>query len=458
MAKFLMFSHGLLFLLCMVIAWRNKTRLLCCMAIPAGAGFLYTSVYQAKDALAIPAIDLNEHDMVCGLLVSLASYLALLVGYWMVRREGKTVWLKDSNIDIDRVNRLGLLLFGIGLVGHLIFMQTVGGFSSYFGSNDWAVDNPYEMSGYVYNLRYGILGAVVMWFISGTLRRQSVFFATLFFASLGFLIFQGVLDTSRGETVRSILLLIGYIYFASYRWEPGVRVLAYISILLLVMVAALAVVTLPSFRDQGRKITSSETTMAEALQESKGHNRAEMGGEFDSGVRIIKRINNGDIKPHGPIHIARFLWNAVPRALVPDKHEIFERWAGNDYNEMRIGSTAYYGCAPTGWGEAYGTMGVGGALIYWFLFGMALKWLEIGMGQSIAAVVITASFYLPMMQYVGIDFWVGSLGLCITTIPVVFLLVWFCRKSTSADEMGRGPQKRKNYYPAKRLATGVSQT
>ena len=429
MTKILIASHLALFLSSVLVMWKARTRIICCLAIPPGLGFLYTSVFQAWTSLHQLAPDLTAGDVITGLWVSLISYLALLTGYWLVQPSPNTSWLKDAELNTDRINRIGLVFFVVGVFGHWIFMRQVGGFSAYLGSSDWTEDvNPYEMSAYVYNLRYGILGAVAMWFLSGTLGRLPSLYFLLFIPSMGFLLFLGILDTSRGETLRAVLLIIGYLYFASDQWSNTGRFLARVLMVALAIGAVMASFMLPSFRDQGRKITASETTWGEALVYAKSGNRAESGGEFDSGVRIVKRINSGDIHSPGPVHIARFLWNVVPRSLVPEKHEMFERWAGKDYMEIRIGSTAYYGCAPSGWGEAYGCMGWLGAILYWALFGVILKKVEKGVGSSMAAILIGASFYLPLMQYVGIDFWVGSMSLCTSALPILLVLIWFCRQ------------------------------
>lgn len=446
MAEILIAGHLALFLASLVVVWKSRTRLISCLAIAPGVGFLYTSVFQAREALQHPAPDLLIGDMADGLLVSFLSYLALLAGYWLVRPSAKKIWFKDEDINTGRINLIGLVFFAVGIIGHWMFMRAVGGFGAYFGAEEWIAD-PYEMSGYVYILRNGIIGAAAMWFISGALGKLPLTYLVPFIFSLAFLLLQGILDTSRGETIRASLLIIGTIYFSSCRWGCAGRVLAIVLMGIFAVGATLSVLLLPSFRDQGRKITMSETTIEEAVEEVQESNRAEKGGEFDSGVRIVKRTSSGEIGHPGPVHIARFLWNSVPRKLVPYKHEMFERWAGADYMEIRIGSTAYYGCAPSGWGEAYGCMGWFGALLYWSLFGAILKMAESRMGRSMIGLLMGAAFFLPLMQYVGIDLWVGSMGLCTTVLPVLVLLFLFCRRPAAH------PTKNRNNVQARRQHT-----
>jgi len=206
----------------------------------------------------------------------------------------------------------------------------------------------------------------------------------------------------------------------------------------LLVTVPIFVMALPYFRDNGRNILTSETSVVEALNKVINDGGASRfsssgGGEFDTAVRLVSMVNEGVINPPGPIHFGHFLWGFVPRQLVPDKHILFSGWAGAEMST--IGSAAsYVGCALTGWGESIAYLGGVGGIVYWVLLGWVIARVESSffIEKDIALILAGVSF-LPLSQYVAMGFWAGSMNIVYAVLPLLVGLSLSKRKSVARN-------------------------
>ena len=449
MIKLLVFAHVALFVI--TLFPRRGVEKIRTLAIPVGLAFLYTSAVQGWAAAHSLGIGLDLNDVRVALWVSLLSYLAFLLAYYSAKGSDRRtqVYFSDSSMDTLRLNGFGLLFFVAGALGYYLSIQSVGGWRAYLNLEDWSA-NLYETSGYIYMLKYASYAAVAFWLLSLALDSLPAKLHALLILLMLWLLFEAVQSTDRGDTIRASLPIVAWVYFITRKprhlgkfvlWGNGI-------ILLILLSVGMTVVLLPEFRDKDRSLLRSEVTLFEAVQhseEKKGSSRgSESGGEFDTGARIIKRINAGEIHPPGPVHFARWIWNLVPRALVPEKHELFAQWAGPNYEAVRYGCISYEGCSSTGWAEAYGMMGWFGALVYWLALGFGVRRFEGWIGPSMVGFVVSAICYLPLIQLVMQDFWAGAMNASIVVVPVLIIFNWCRKQITARPTSARNAQARRH--------------
>jgi len=434
MIDLLMAAHVLLFVLSILMDPRKGLNKLYNLTLPLGIGFIYISVVQANMARQSLGLDLTLKDIQIALVVSFVSYLLLVIGHRCCDNRTTRPWFTDNGLDLVRLGRMGLLCFLAGALGYYISIQLVGGLAAYLNLEDWT-QNLYEASGYVYMLKYATYGAVGLWLVCVAFDRISKPMHGMLILLMLLLLAEAIQLTARGNTIRIGLPIIAWIYIISRRprYHGRYTLVGSVAIMAIFTFIAVAVVMLPEFRENDRNLLGSDTTFNDAwinVKQSGASSRgaSENGGEFDTGARIVKRVNAGEINPPGPWHIARWLWNIVPRDLVPDKHEIFMDWAGKDSLEVREGSCSYQGCNQTGWGEAYGMMGWLGASIYWFALGWGIKKFEARIGRGKLALMVTVIAFGPFMQLAASDFWAGAMNSCFFLVPIV-IIYWYCQHS-----------------------------
>ncbi len=345
--------------------------------------------------------------------------------------------ISPATTDFRRLGLLAYILSIIGLFGLLHFIVLVGGLSSYAGNADWTA-SPYESSGYLLNLKMALFPAIALFLIVIAFRKASRLQIWFCFLLIAILLGDGINATDRGDTIRGAILLAAWLFLGANGAFPlsltlGTRI-GVASVPLVVSVAV--AMMLPSFRGQGRKLGTSDATWEEAMRNfasTKGDFRgAEAGGEFDAGARIYDWVKQGRMSQTGPVHFLRVAWNVVPRAWVPKKHEMFERFAGESYRLLRFEATSYFGCAPSGWGEAYGTMGWAGVLGYFGLLGVGSRWLENSIASLGFCIMMAALAFLPLLQLVIMDFWSGAMNFSLTTMPMLVVLRLCQRRNPKA--------------------------
>lgn len=432
MTTLLILAHLAVFLVTVLWDTRRGINRLRNMSIPVGVAFLYISVVQATSAADNPGRGLNASDIEVALLVSLSLYAGFYVTYRLTRGIQKKVAFADRQMNCARLNGFAWLFYCIGLVGYYLSIRAVGGLRAYLRLTEWE-SYLYDVSGYIYMLKFAVYAAVALWLLCLALNRlhprTHIVLAVTMFA----LLFEAVQTTDRGDTIRASLPIVAWLYFLARHpgRSPVYRMWVNVITVIVCLSVAAGVLLFPEFRGMKRSLMTSEVTLTEAIervQQKQGSSRLseEGGGEFDSAARIIKRVRIGEIDPPGPVHIARLFWNVVPRALVPDKWEQFNAWAGIDFQEIWVGSTSYYGCTPTGWGEAYGCMGWLGALFQWCLFGFLVKKYETWFSHSKSGLMVSVISYLPLMNYVVMTFFSASMTFCTVVLPVLGVL-WLCR-------------------------------
>jgi hypothetical protein len=433
MIQFLMLAHIVLLILSIIMDRRTGVNRLRSLVLPVGFSFVYTSVVQAGAAVQNLGYGLNQNDIATALWASLMSYLAILLAYRYAPDNGRRSSFARRNVVPARLNSFGLFFFVAGLIGYYLSMQAVGGWRALLNMEDWT-GNLYDISAYIYMLKYACYAAVALWLLSLSLRALPTWFHGLLILLMLWLLFEAVQLTDRGDTIRASLPIVAWFYIVTHRYRHRIeyRLLGNLVIASMLLFVSLAGILLPEFRDADRSMMRSDTTLAVAFERSRAKNASsrasEGGGEFDTGARIIKRVNAGEISPPGPVHIGRLIWNIVPRALVPNKHEIYEAWAGKNYMEVRYGCISYMGCSSTGWGEAYGMMGWFGAILYWALFGFGIRRFENWIGESSLGLIVSAICYLPLIQFVIQDFWAGGMNTSIVVLPVLIMIKLCQRK------------------------------
>lgn len=400
---------------------------ICALSLPVALGFCYLACVQGRSsALRLPP-DFSHETVANGLLVSFVAFASFMLGYTLSANHKAQVVISPATTDFRRLGLFAYILSIIGLFGLFSFIGLVGGLSSYAGVADWTA-SPYQSSGYLLNLRMALFPAIALFLILLAFRKASWLQAWFCLLLIAILLGDGINATDRGDTIRGAILLAAWLFLGAngaFRLglTPGTR----IGVALVPLVVSIAfAMMLPSFRGQGRKLVTSETTWEEAMSSfvsTKGDFRgAERGGEFDSGARIYDWIQKGYMSQTGPVHFLRVAWNLVPRAWVPEKHEMFERFAGESYRMLRSEATSYFGCAPSGWGEAYGTMGWAGVLGYFGLLGVGVRWLENKVTSLIFSMLLAALAFLPLLQLVVMDFWSGAMNFSLTTLPMLVVL------------------------------------
>jgi len=452
MIGFLMLAHVALLILSIIMDRRTGVNRLRSLVLPVGFSFVYTSVVQAGAAVQNLGYGLDQNNIATALWASLMSYLAVLLAYRFAPDNGRRSSFARKNIVPLRLNSFGMFFFVAGLIGYYLSMQAVGGWRALLNMEDWT-GNLYDISGYIYMLRYACYAAVALWLMSLSLHVLPPLLHGLLILLMLWLLFEAVQMTDRGDTIRASLPIVAWFYIVTrrYRYRIEYRLLGNLVIASMLLFVGLAGILLPEFRDVDRSMLRSDTTLAVALERSRAKNASsrasEGGGEFDTGARIIKRVNAGEINPPGPVHIGRLIWNIVPRALVPNKHEIYEAWAGKNYMEVRYGCISYMGCSSTGWGEAYGMMGWFGAILYWALFGFGIRRFEYWFGESAVGLIVSAICYLPLVQFVVQDFWAGGMNTSIVVLPVLVILKLSQRTGVGGENSLRTAQTRRKQKP-----------
>lgn len=436
MVSILSLAHLSLFAFSLLRDRRRGLSRLRNLSIPVGIGFLYISVVQGRASAANPGRELALADVEQAMLVSLSLYAVFLLCYFLVPGVGAHSLYKDSSVDIRRLNAFGFLFYFAGLAGYFMSIRIVGGVRAYLRLEE-ATSYLYDASGYIYMLKFAVYAAVALWLLSFSLNGLSKWLHAILVISMGALLLEALQATDRGDTIRASLPIIVWLYFLSgkrsLRQTSKLWVYAATALILAYVVAA--VLLLPEFRGNNRSFFTSDVTVAEAVSRvasNKGTSRLseEGGGEFDSAARIIKRVDSGVIEQPGPVHIARLLWNIVPRALVPLKWDLFNHWAGPQWQEILIGASSYYGCTITGWGEAYGCLGWLGALMQWAILGLLVKKYEGLFAISKAGLMISGISYLPLINYVVMTFHAATMTLCTVVVPVLVVLA-LCQSTSS---------------------------
>ncbi len=386
--------------------------------LPVGCAFLYLAVGQGADSLTRRSPDIDETDIGVALLVSLCSYAAFSLGYFLSRPRRKAPAIRNPRL----LSRYGIALIMLGLTGLVAFVASTG-ISAFLGYSPREI-NPYDaLSGYVYrlpDLMYAGIAVLSISYLTGELGRAG---RGLLFFTVVLQVLLAIESTDRGNLMRSVLPLI--VLIAATR-RPGLFLQAArkcIPILAASMIAG--VLLFPYFRDTGRHLFTSTKTISEVTetvtQSGFSSRFSNLGGEFDTAARIVKWVNSGDVQPPGPIHIALTLWGFVPRRLVPEKHNMFADWAGPELD--RIASAAsYYGCALTGWGEAYAFLGPLGAFLYWVALGISSRLLQTNFTHPIEGPVLAAAAFVPLLQFVEMGFWAGSMNFLFVLVPAVIVL------------------------------------
>jgi hypothetical protein len=440
---FLIFLHLVLLVVAIAYSRRKGLGRLRAMNLPVALGFAYLAVIQGSGSARRLPPDFTAETVQGGLTVSLVAFLAFTIGYALRTEVRPTTPISAATTNFRRLGMIATVLSIIGLIGLASFIVIVGGLSSYAGSADWVAD-PYQTSGYLLNMKMALYPAVALFVILIAYNQATKFQCWYCLTIILIILADGISATDRGDSIRGAILLGAWVILGINRASGlslslSTRIMTAVVPLLLTIPIALM---LPAFRGQGRKLSASETTWEEAMtgmMVSKGDFRgAERGGEFDAGARIYDWVAKGNMEITGPVHFLRVAWNMVPRAWVPAKHEIFERFAGPSYQKLRFEATSYLGCAPNGWGEAYGTMGWFGVLGYFGLFGYGIRWAEgqitsLGMGLLMAGV-----WFIPLLQYVVMDFWAGTMNTLLTVVPL-WTVLWACRtpKSAQSDKRKR---------------------
>lgn len=413
----------------------NKIRNL---AVPVGIAFSYTSGVQAWQAAQNPGYLLKAEDIDAALWVSLTCYVAFLIVHRITPPVERQSTMADELIDPARMNWFALAFFVVGTAGYLLNMYIVGGVKAYLRLEEWS-DDLFDVSGYVYMMKFVMYGAVGLWLCILALGRLSRTMHVLLVVVMTWLLFEALQVTDRGDTIRAGMLWVIWVYIAA-RTKKRPRTVAawgYVVIGMLFLFMGSAVILLPAFRGTQRSLLTSEVTLSDAIKqavENRGASRLSEkgGGEFDSAARIIKRVRIGEIQHPGPVHIARPLWNLVPRTLYPKKWEQFGRWAGKDWEEILIGSSSYYGCTITGWGEAYGCLGWAGAMGQFALMAFLTRKLETWLSRSTLGLMAACMCYLPLLNYVVMTFWAATMTLSVVVIPFL-LVIRLCSKESTAE-------------------------
>lgn len=409
----------------------------CALSLPVALGFCYLACVQGRSsALRLPA-DFAYETVANGLLVSFVAFAAFMLAYTLSANHKAKVMISPATTDFRRLGLFAYILSIIGLFGLFRFIGLVGGLSSYAGVADWTA-SPYESSGYLLNLRMALFPAIALFLILLAFRKASRLQTWLCLLLIAILLGDGINATDRGDTIRGAILLAAWLFLgANGAFGLGLTLGARMGVAFVPLVVSIAVaMMLPSFRGQGRKLLTSETTWEGAMSNlvsTKGDFRgAERGGEFDSGARIYDWIQQGHMSQTGPVHFLRVAWNVLPRAWVPEKHEMFERFAGESYRSLRFEATSYFGCAPSGWGEAYGTMGWAGVLGYFGLLGVGVRWLENKVTSLSFSILLAALAFVPLLQLVVMDFWSGAMNFSLTTLPMLVVLRLCQRRNPGA--------------------------
>lgn len=460
MSTFLMIAHVALFVVSLVVRQCSSLGYLRNLALPVGGGFIYSSIIQARAAVQNPVAGLEASDNEIALAVSLLCYGMFLAGWAYTSPAKPGLRNLRFRINHERLQWLTVVVLIAGGIAYVQIIRAVGGFWSYFGTGE--VTSGYShLSGYIYmakHLAYGGAALLLLQTLFGPVSRLTQFILGIL---LAILTWEAIQTTDRGDTIRAAALIAAWTYLSFRTQINRMEIWAKASIMFVfVAVLAATVVLLPYFRDSGRRLLKSERTLEEAvgfaIAEQGASRFSEQGGEFESAARIIKGVNEGAISPPGPVHIARVVWNVVPRALVTEKWDLFDRWAGPEWQKILIGSSSYYGCVPTGWGESYGTMGLIGAALYWLALGYGCKKYSGWTRGSGAGLVLAAILYLPLVQLVFMAFWSGAMTFLTTGLPVVLIFLFVMRKD-GPQGMGRHVlqrqhSRRKAGIPARRSA------
>jgi len=447
MFTMLLIAHVLVFLLSIALDRRRGIERLRNLTIPLGVPFVYVSAIQARESRSDMAAGLSEADLVNALGVSLLSYAAVVICYWLTRSSVRRPYISARATDVRKLAIGAGTLLAIGFCGYAYIVWEVGGLNAYFGVGVMMGDG-YQSSGYVYMLKFAAYGGVGLLLCYEAVCRLPGRLRVLLLLALAVLTWDAVKSGDRGDTIRAGVLWVGYIYLSSLpkSGEKRLPILGYVGIAGIVAFIGLAVIVFPELRG-ARNILTSEVRIEEALNRSLGKGAGSRisqknGGEFDTAARIIKSVNEGSIIPPGPVHIAHWMWNVVPRFAVPNKHEIFAEWAGKQWEAVRFGCCSYFGCSSTGSGEAYGMMGWFG-LLYWGALGVGIRRLEGAFRGSDAGFVVSLVCYLPILQLVIQDFWAGAMNASVVVVPMIGALKWAQRSPAIPKRVGCRPTGRR---------------
>lgn len=400
-------------------------------------GFLYVSVVQPIDAV----LDGTHFptDVEVALWVSWLSLVSFGFGNRIVPILLQFRPRHRKQIDTTKLLLPALGLISLGVAGFAVFVSVLGGFSALLGLTEPAANPFRRLSGYVYNLpllAYAGIGLLSIRYATGRATKTERYGL---FAVASFFFLVALNSTDRSDILRALLPVVVADVARDRSRTPGERVWGRaVRLWVLVMLVA-SVLLLPHFRDTGRRLFTSEMHLEAAVSEVVA-NRASSrfserrGGEFDGAVRIVTAVQNGTISPPGPLHVAYFVWGFIPRHLYPEKHEVFDRWAG-PARRMILSEASYQGAALTGWGEAIGYMGLGGALLYWILLGAAVAKFEYWLGDPVLVMVFGASAFLPLAQLVVMGFWSGMMNMVYVVLPMVVVVSWAMRAGRTRAAM-----------------------
>jgi hypothetical protein len=449
--------HIVIFIIGIVSDNRRGMDRLYNLTIPISIAFIYSCLVQGFGALRFLAQDLDVFDLLIAQGYALLCHACIVLAYAFTPEFRGRRLVQSRAPDRRRLATAAQLAYSVGIIGYAIVVRQEGGLWAYFGSGE-RTGTFFDLSGYVYTMKFSLYGGIALFIWLDTLVGRFTYVRVLIGLGMLIICWDAVQSTDRGDTIRSGLMLIGWIYVSSrpkFRHER--RPLAVYGLMSAIAMAIIAgVLLLPSFRDTGRKLTTSSVKLGEALAnvssgENKGTRSVTMGGEFESGARVIKRVVNGEIRPCGPVQYARVVWTAVPAFLIDDKWEKFDSWAGPDWQEVFVGSSSYYGCVTTGWGESYGTFGFLGGLIHWLLVGILIRKFEGWIYFPKTGVILNLLCYLGFLQWIMMGTWAFGMTFGITVLPVLVLVRFVQKKQADRRRLRRIYRKKLNHRGERRV-------
>lgn len=131
---------------------------------------------------------------------------------------------------------------------------------------------------------------------------------------------------------------------------------------------------------------------------------------FEATLYLLQLVPDTYPFGYGGMYVYRYLVQPIPRILWPEKPMPFG-FPGGDAQE-------FYGAAPGSIGEAYGSFGWFGIILFFFLTGLALNWAEKKFEEASKSPAIIAAYagFYAMSMSLGRD--------SLFTIFGQYLLVW----------------------------------
>jgi hypothetical protein len=329
-------------------------------------------------------------------------------------------------------------LFFISFGTKMYLILSSGVYKYYFVRNVLeAIQSTY--SAYIYNLPVFLFSSLTLFvfaWVNGKISNRVKYILSLVMVLN---LFEAVQLTDRSDLVRSGLILMPILLFGNARggaifqnWSCRSKITKFALFSFFVLLPIMVVLA-PQFREAGeRSFFSSNVDITRALSNTvtgggfDSRYSDDFGGEFDTAVRLVKAINSELLTPAGGTHLAFTAWGFVPRFLVPDKHLLFDQWAGESHLQIEQ-CRSYPGCTLTGWGEAYAQFGAF-HFVYWTILAMIFAWLQSCFPDRIEALLVFCCCFIPFSQLIMMGFWAGFMNILYGVIP--FLLVVFIYRSS----------------------------